>query len=398
MNRDAFPIFSAYPSLIYLDSAATTHKPKCVIDRERQFYESGYATVHRAVYSLCRLATEKYNEARSKVKEFIGAEKESEVIFTRSTTDSLNLVAYSFSKTFLSAGDEIYLTPLEHHSNLIPWQLHAAPLGVKIKMIPVDGQGNLDLEAWEKMLSDKCKMVSLAHISNAIGTIHPIERVIDLAHKHGAKVLIDGAQAVAHLPVDVRSLGCDFYAFSAHKAYGPNGIGVLYGKEELLEEMVPFLGGGDMIEKVALDQSTFQKPPLKFEAGTPMIAQAIALKEALDFIDRTGKKNIYVHEERLTQRALSLLEKIPGIKILGNPKKRGAIVSFIHERLHPLDLATLLDVKGVALRSGHQCAQPAMEHFGISSCARISFGIYNTEEEIDLFASLLHGIINKLGS
>lgn len=398
MNRDAFPIFSACPSLIYLDSAATTHKPKCVIDREKQFYESEYATVHRAIYSLCRSATEKYNEARKRVKEFIGAEKEIEIIFTRSTTESLNLVAYSFSKTFLSAGDEIFLTPLEHHSNLIPWQLHAAPLGVKIRMIPIDEQGNLDLEAWEKMLSDKCKLVSLAHISNAIGTIHPVEKVISLAHQHGAKVLIDGAQAVAHLPLDVCSLDCDFYAFSGHKAYGPNGIGILYGKEELLEEMVPFLGGGDMIEKVALDQSTFQKPPLKFEAGTPMIAQAIALKEALDFIDHIGRENIFAYEEKLTQKALSLLEKIPGIQILGNPEKRGAILSFIHEKAHPLDLATLLDLKGVALRSGHQCAQPAMEHFGITSCARISFGIYNTEEEIDLFASLLHGIINKLKS
>ena len=265
-------------------------------------------------------------------------------------------------------------------------------------MIPVDEQGNLDLETWEKMLSDKCKLVSLAHISNAIGTIHPIEKVIALAHQHGAKVLIDGAQAVAHLPLDVSKLDCDFYAFSGHKAYGPNGIGILYGKEELLEEMVPFLGGGDMIEKVALDQSTFQKPPLKFEAGTPMIAQAIALKEALDFIDNIGRENISAYEEKLTKKALNLLEKIPGIQILGNPERRGAIISFIHEKLHPLDLATLLDLKEIALRSGHQCAQLAMEHFGISSCARISFGIYNTEEEIEKFASSLQETINKFNS
>ena len=394
-KRDSFPIFSARPNLIYLDSAATTHKPNCVIKRETHFYESEYATVHRAVYGLCRFATEKYNEARKRIKEFVGATKESEIIFTRSTTESLNLVAYSFTKTYLSAGDEIFLTPLEHHSNLIPWQLHAAALGVRVRMIPIDAQGNLDLQAWEKMLSKKCKLVSLAHISNAIGTIHPIEKVIAYAHQYGAKVLVDGAQAAAHLPLDVNSLDCDFYAFSGHKAYGPNGIGILYGKEELLEEMVPFLGGGDMIEKVTLDHSTFQKPPLKFEAGTPMIAQAIALKEALDFMESLGRENILAHEEKLTRKALHLLQKIPGIKILGRGEKRGSILSFIHEKIHPLDLATLLDLKEVALRSGHQCAQPAMECFGIHSCARISFGIYNTEEDIEKFNSLLQEILKK---
>lgn len=385
--RNKFPIFSAHPELIYLDSAATAHKPQCVIDALTRFYAEDYATVHRAIYRASLKATEQYNDTRATAARFLNAQCPEEIVFTRGTTEAINLIAQSYGATFLKSGDEVLISEMEHHSNIVPWQMIAKQTGAAVRWIPMDARGVLQ---WEGMITPKTKIVSLAHISNVTGTINPIAEICRAAHTVGAKMVVDGAQAAPHLPIDVQALNCDFYAFSGHKCYGPTGIGVLYGKKELLEVMPPIQGGGDMIERVDLAGTTYQMPPLRFEAGTPLIAEVIALKAALEFIEENRKA------DTLLSYAAARLEEIPGLKILGAAPQKGPIITFHIEGIHPLDLATLLDLKNIAIRSGHLCAQPLLRKFGLTAAARVSFGIYNTEEEIDLFADVLTEISASL--
>lgn len=396
--RQEFPFFEEHPSLIYFDAAASTQKPKIVIESMNAFYSFTYATVHRGIYKHAREATSLYEDVRKKVKEFIGAKDDSEIIFTRGTTSALNLVARSFGKAFLKEGDVVLLPTTEHHSNIVPWQLLAEERGVKLDFIPVDERGEIILSEFEKKLSPQVKLITLAHISNVVGAVHPIEKITQMAHKVGAKVCIDGAQSAAHIPLNVSSLDVDFFAFSAHKLYGPTGVGILYGKKEYLEKMPPYEGGGDMIEKVTLAKSSFAPPPLRFEAGTPMIAEVIGLGAAIDFISKIGLENIAAWEDELVTYALEKLQKIPQVKVLGPPKKRGSMISFVVENVHPLDIATFLDCKEISIRTGHHCSQPTMEHFKISSSLRLSFALYNTKEEIDRFILALTEVISSLTS
>ncbi|MBM3183683.1 MAG: cysteine desulfurase [Chlamydiae bacterium] len=391
--REHFPIFENQPNLIYLDSAATAHKPHSVINAIADFYRKDYATVHRAIYRPSLKATEKYHEAREAAGKFINAEHPSEIIFTRGTTDSINLVAMSLSKSLLKPGDEIIVSKVEHHSNLVPWQMVAKETGAILKHIDIDDAGNL---LWKGVITEKTKIVSLAHVSNVTGTVNPIREIGRIAHEKGALLIIDGAQAAPHMNVDVQEIDADFYAFSGHKCYGPTGIGILYGKRKLLEKMPPVQGGGDMIADVGLEESTYGEPPLRFEAGTPIIASAIALKTALDFIEEIGRETIHLHEQMLLDRAKERLSSIPQLRILGTAYEKGPILTFHIEGVHPLDLATFLDLKNIAIRSGHLCAKPAMRRFGIEQAARASFGIYNTIEEIDLFCDLVQDTVLQL--
>lgn len=394
--RQDFPIFKAHPKLIYFDSGATTHKPKVVIDAICDFYSNHYGTVHRGVYNLAMQATELYNESRKRVKEFINAKTDEEIVFTRGTTDSINLVARSLGIEYIQKDDEIIATEMEHHSNLVPWQMVTKEKKAILKIIPINDKAELDLEAFKKLLSKKTKIVCVGHVANSTGTINPIKKIIELAHEKNALVLIDGSQAAPHMKLDMQDLNADFYAFSAHKMYGPTGLGVLYGKKKYLEMMPPVQGGGDMIEEVQLCCSTYQKPPLKFEAGTPMIAQVICLKPALDYIDSLGKEKIIEHEHKLLVYATDKMLKIPGLKIIGEAKEKGPIISFIIEKFHPFDLGTLLDLKNVAIRTGHHCAQPTMRKFNIPGTARVSFGVYNSISEIDQFVEALKDVIKEL--
>lgn len=377
--RDEFPIFQKHPDWIYLDSAATAHKPRCVIDALSQFYAEDYATVHRSIYRLSLKATEKYHASREAAAQFLGAEAE-EIVFTRGTTDALNLVAQSYGMTFLKAGDEILVSEMEHHSNLVPWQMVASKTGATLRWIPMDETGVLE---WKGCITKKTKLVAVAHISNVTGTIHPIREMAQAAHAVGAKIVVDGAQAAPHIKIDVKALGCDFYAFSGHKCYGPTGVGVLYGKKEWLELMPPVQGGGDMIERVELDQTSYQKPPLRFEAGTPLIAEVVALKTALEFTAQ------HRHLPSLLPYATERLQAVAGVKILGTAPEKGPILTFTLEGVHPLDLATMLDLKQIAIRSGHLCAQPLLRKFGLTAAARASFGVYNTLEEVDRWIEAL---------
>lgn len=393
-TRELFPLLSK--GVIYLDSAATTQKPQSVINAITKFYTEEYGTVHRAIYALSAHATMRYNKVRAQAATFLNAASPNEIVFTRGTTDSINLVAQSYGRTHLSAGDEILITEMEHHSNIVPWQMLAKEKGAVLKVVPIDDRGALRLDEFEKLLTPRTKIVAVAHISNATGTLNPIKTIIDRAHAFGAVVLIDGAQSAAHIPVDVQALDADFFAFSGHKVYGPTGIGILYGKQTLLESMPPIQGGGDMIEKVTLQQTTFQAPPLRFEAGTPMIAEVIGLGAALEFIESIGRANIADYEQKLLEHATEKLQKIPGLKIIGNAPEKGAIISFIIEGIHPLDLGTLLDLEGIAMRTGHLCCQPLLARFGITALSRISFGIYNSIEEIDLFCRALERVTKQL--
>jgi cysteine desulfurase/selenocysteine lyase len=391
--RDRFPIFRHHPELIYLDSAATAHKPQEVIDALSHFYAAEYATVHRAIYRPSLRATDKYNAARETARKFLNARHTQEIVFTRGTTDALNLVAKSYCKAALHSGDEILISQMEHHSNIVPWQMIAQETGAQLRWIPMDAQGLLQ---WQGHITPRTKVVSLAHVSNVTGTINPIAEIARAAHAVGAILVVDGAQAAPHLSVDVQALDCDFYAFSGHKCYGPTGIGILYGKKALLEIMPPIQGGGDMIEQVDLSGTTYQEPPLRFEAGTPIIGSAIALKAALDFIEEIGRDNLAAHEEKLLRRATAHLTQIPGLRILGTAPHKGAILTFHIEGVHPLDLATMIDLKNIAIRSGHLCAQPVMRAFGLEAAARASFAIYNTVEEVDLFAEELKRVVSIL--
>jgi cysteine desulfurase/selenocysteine lyase len=386
--RHEFPIFSAHPDLIYLDSAATAHKPQCVIDALTNFYAKDYATVHRAIYRGSLRASEQYQETRSTAARFLNASSPEEIVFTRGTTDAINLVAQSYGRTFLQPGDEILISEMEHHSNIVPWQMLAQQTGALLRWIPMDPQAVLH---WEGTITPKTKIVSLAHISNVTGTINPIAQIAHAAHAVGAKLVVDGAQAAPHMLIDVQALDCDFYAFSGHKCYGPTGIGVLYGKKELLELMPPIQGGGDMIERVDFETTTYQAPPLRFEAGTPLIAQVIALKTALEFIEENRQP------DTLLPYATERLQAISGLKIIGTAPHKGPLITFHVEGVHPLDLATLLDLKNIAIRSGHLCAQPLLRKFGLTAVARASFGLYNTQREVDLLADGLVGVLAALG-
>ncbi|MBI5346008.1 MAG: SufS family cysteine desulfurase [Chlamydiae bacterium] len=393
--RKDFPFF-ATTDFVYFDSAATTHKPKSVIDALSNFYQKDYATVHRAIYDLSLNATEQYDATRVAVKKFLNAKDESEIIFTRGATDGLNMVALSFGRKFINQNDEIIVTEMEHHSNLVPWQMLALEKKAVLKVIPIDDNADLKLDEFQKLLTNKTKIVCVGHVANSTGTVNPIKEIIKMAHQKGAKVLVDGAQAIAHLPVDVQDLDVDFYAFSSHKMYGPNGVGILYGKYELLDQMPPVQGGGDMIEKVTLQTTTYQKPPLRFEAGTPTIAEVIAFKTAIDYIEALGRENILAYEKELLTYATKKIKEIEGIKIIGQAKEKGAILSFVVDNIHALDVGTLLNTKKIAVRTGHHCAQPTMQRFNISSTTRASFAIYNTLEEVDYFIQSLKEVINRL--
>lgn len=394
--RKDFPILERTmhgKPLIYFDSAATAQKPSVVIDTIADFYRKDYGTVHRAVYDLSLHSTKEYQEAREKVRRFINAEKSEEIIFTRGTTESINLVANSFGKAFISPGDEVLITEMEHHSNIVPWQMCCQERGATLKVVPMDDRGVLDLKAFQELLTEKTKIVAFAHVSNALGTLNPVKAMIKMAHEKGAKVLVDGAQSAPHLRVDVQDLDADFYVFSGHKVYGPTGIGILYGKEELLNAMPPYQGGGDMIEKVTFPKTTYNVLPLKFEAGTPMIAEVIGIGAAIDYVNSIGLSSIHQWEQKLLAYATKRAKEIPFLHIIGEAPEKSSIISFIMDGIHPLDIGTMLDLKGIAIRTGHHCAQPVMQHFHIPGTARASFGLYNTEAEIDQFIQALKEII-----
>lgn len=384
--RDEFPIFKEHPELIYLDSAATSHKPACVIDAIHNVYAKEYATVHRALYRASVKATEQYNETREVAARFLNASSQ-EIIFTRGTTDALNLVAQSYGRTFLKAGDEILISEMEHHSNIVPWQMVAEQTGATLRWIEIDERGVL---LWENTITEKTKLISLAHVSNVTGTINPIKEIAKAAKEVGAVLVVDGAQAAPHLKIDVQDLDCDFYAFSGHKCYGPTGVGVLYGKRELLEKMPPIQGGGDMIEEVYLEKTTYQPAPLRFEAGTPLIASVIALKAALEFVEQNREPDV------LLAYATKRLLTIEGLRIIGTAPQKAPIITFDIEGVHPLDLATFLDMKNIAIRSGHLCAQPLLRKFGLTAAARCSFGIYNTLQDVDYFVDTLVQVLKTL--
>ena len=395
--KSDFPIFEHHPSLIYLDSAASTQKPKPVIDALTEFYSRDYGTVNRAVYTLAREATDRYQETRTKIKNHFNIAHEEEIIFTRGTTASLNLVARSFGRAFLHPGDIVLISEIEHHSNLVPWQMICEERGAVLRSIPVNDRGEIDLGAYHELLDKDVKIVSIAHISNSIGTIHPIQEITQAAHAVGARVCIDGAQSAGHMIVDLQQLDVDFYAFSGHKMYGPMGVGVLYGKRELLEEMKPVEGGGDMIEQVTLDKTIYAPLPVKFEAGTPMVAEVIGLGAVIDYLEEIGLETIAAMEHELLTYATQKLEQIPGLRIIGTAPNKGAIISFVVDGIHSLDIATLLDCKEIAIRSGHHCSQPTMSRFGILNTARLSFGLYNTHEDIDCFIQVLRSILEVIG-
>jgi cysteine desulfurase/selenocysteine lyase len=397
--RAQFPILSRKvkgKDLVYLDNAATAQKPLAVIDALVHYYSHYNANIHRGLHTLADEATAAYEASRTAVKDFVGASSPDEIIFTKGTTDSINLVAHSWGKSFLQEGDEIIITSLEHHANIVPWQMIAAEKKAILRVIPIDDNGILDMEAFKAMLGAKTKFVSVIHVSNALGIINPVEEIIRLAHEQHAVVLVDGAQSSVHLDIDVQTLGCDFYVFSGHKIYGPTGVGVLYGRRDLLESMPPYQGGGEMIKEVRFDYTTYNELPFKFEAGTPNIADVIALKAGIDFINSIGKPAIRKHEEMLLEYATAQLKDIAGLRIIGDVKNKVSVISFVIDGVHPQDLAILLDNQGIAVRTGHHCAQPLMHRLGIVGTTRASFAAYNTLEEIDVLTQALNKSLKML--
>lgn len=368
--------------LVYLDSAASAQKPTQVIDAISQFYRSDYANIHRGIYELSARATNLYEDTRKVVQQFIHAASPDEIIFVRGTTEAINLVANSLSMNW-QAGDEVILSEMEHHSNIVPWYLLKEKLGIQLKVIPISDAGAMDINAYKKLFSPRTKLVAVSHVSNALGTINPVKEMAAIAHQHNVPILLDGAQAVPHLAVDVQDIDCDFYTFSAHKLYGPTGIGVLYGKKSLLEAMPPYQGGGDMIETVAFDNVTFAKAPQKFEAGTPDIAGVIGLNAAIKYVQAIDMQAIYQHEQALLHYAEPKLLSIPGLRIIGTAKPKVGVISFVIDGIHPHDIGTVLDHEGIAIRAGHHCAMPLMERMQVPATARASFGIYNTEQDVD---------------
>lgn len=393
--RQDFPILARTVynrPLVYLDNAATTQKPKQVVRTIEREYFNENANVHRGVHYLSQKATELYEEGRTAVARFINAEKRENVVFTRGTTESINLVAHSFSEAFLTEGDEVIVSQMEHHSNIVPWQLEAKKRGFTIKVIPVDDSGELDMEAYARLLSKRTKLVAVCHVSNVLGTVNPVEQMARMAHQAGARILVDGAQSAPHMAIDVQAMGCDFFAFSGHKMYGPTGIGALYGKEDLLRAMPPYQGGGEMIRRVSFSGTTFEDAPLKFEAGTPDYIAATALKSAIDYIGVLGMDNIAAHERDLTNYAMERLLEIPKMRIFGTAKRKDAVVSFLLGDIHPQDMGILLDRLGLAVRTGHHCAEPLMERFGIQGTVRASFALYNTRSEVDALAEAIERV------
>jgi len=379
--------------LIYLDNAATSQKPQAVIDTIVRYYLSENSNVHRGVHFLSDLATQAYEGARIRVRQFLNATHDREIIFTRGTTESINLVAHSFGRSQLRAGDEILISAMEHHSNIVPWQIVCEEKGARLRVIPINDAGELILEEYERLVSDRTKLVSVVYVSNALGTINPVRQIIALAHRRGIPVLLDGAQAAPHLRVDVQELDCDFYAFSGHKLFGPTGIGILYGKTDLLEAMPPYQGGGDMISAVTFEKTIYNSLPYKFEAGTPHIAGAIGLGAAIDYVQRIGLDRIAAYENDLLAYGTELLSALPGLRIIGAAREKAGVLSFVLEGIHAHDIGTILDHEGIAIRAGHHCAMPVMKRFGVPATARASLAFYNTREELDALAKGLHKVI-----
>ncbi len=372
--------------LVYLDNAASAHKPKPVLDAIQHHYAVDYSNVHRGLHYLSERASQAFEDARGKVARFLNARDEREIIFVRGTTEAINLVAQTFGRTRIGRGDEILITALEHHSNIVPWQMLCEQTGAVLKVVPVNDTGEVDLEAYERLLTRRTRLAAITHTSNALGTINPVRRMIESAHAQGARVLVDGAQAVPHSVCDMQALDCDFFAFSSHKLYGPTGIGVLYGKADLLEAMPPWQGGGEMIQEVSFEHSTFAAIPHKFEAGTPHIVGAIGLGAAVDYVDKIGLEAIARHEHTLLERATALLQELPGLRIIGTAKEKCAIVSFVIDDIHAHDVGTILDRQAIAVRAGHHCAMPLMTRFGLNGTARASFAMYNSTDEVDRLA------------
>lgn len=399
--REQFPVLHQQVNgkpLVYFDNAATNQKPLSVINALVDYYKGYNANIHRGIHTLAERATKAFEDTRHSAKAFINAASEQEIIFVRGVTEAINLVASTYGRAFIKAGDEIIISGLEHHSNIVPWQMLCEEKQAVLKIIPVLENGELDLEAYRRLLSGKTKMVSVNHASNSLGTINPIKEIIEAAHNVGTVVLIDGAQAGAHLEIDVQELNCDFYCLSAHKMYGPTGAGILYGKKELLEKMPPYQGGGEMIREVTFEKTTYNDLPYKFEAGTPNIADVVALNFAIQFINQLGKENIAAHEHELLTYATEKVSALKGVKLVGTAKNKVSVLSFLVEGIHPFDIGQMLDTRGIAVRTGHHCTQPLMDHFGIEGTVRASFAVYNTKPEIDRLVDGLDRVINFMSS
>jgi cysteine desulfurase/selenocysteine lyase len=393
--REDFPIFRQSMNespLVFLDSAASAQKPQQVIDSIREVYENEYANVHRGLYQLSELLTQRYEGVRDTICNYINAEHSHEIIFTKNATESINLVANSFGRTFLEKGDEVVITELEHHANIVPWQLLREEKGIVLKIAPIDDTGDIIMSEFEKILGPRTKLVAISHMSNVLGTILPVAEITKMAHLVGAKVLVDGCQSVTHIPIDIQKLGCDFFVFSGHKLYGPSGVGVLYGRENILEKMPPYMGGGDMISSVTFEKSTWASLPHKFEAGTPAIVQVIGLGAAIDYINSIGLKQISIHEHNVLKYATQNLLKIDGLRLIGNSVEKASILSFTLDVAHPHDIATIIDRSGVAVRAGHHCAQPLMQRMDIPATVRASIGMYNNYTDIDLLIEAINKV------
>ncbi|HJF93078.1 MAG TPA: cysteine desulfurase [Mediterranea massiliensis] len=391
--RDDFPILSRTvygKPLVYLDNGATTQKPRAVVEAITEEYYSVNANVHRGVHFLSQRATELHEASRETVRRFINARSTNEIVFTRGTTESINLLAYSYGEACLKAGDEILLSTMEHHSNIVPWQLLQARKGIVLKVIPMNDRGELLLDAYRELFTERTRLVCVAHVSNVLGTVNPVKEMIRTAHSHGVPVLVDGAQSIPHMPVDVQELDADFYVFSGHKVYGPTGVGVLYGKEDWLDRLPPYQGGGEMIQHVSFERTTFNELPFKFEAGTPDYIGTTALARALDYVTALGMDRIAAHEHDLTTYAMERLRQVPGMRIFGEAAEKGSVISFLVGDIHHFDMGTLLDRLGIAVRTGHHCAQPLMQRLGIEGTVRASFGLYNTRQEVD---ALVDGVV-----
>ncbi|HEV3447691.1 MAG TPA: cysteine desulfurase [Gemmataceae bacterium] len=398
--REDFPILRQKihgKPLVYLDNAATAQKPQVVLDVVNRFYKTENSNVHRGVHWLSQKATEDYEAARVKVQRFLNAAQAREIIFVRGTTEGINLVAQSFGRTHVRAGDEIVISHMEHHSNIVPWQILCEEKGAVLRVVPIDDRGEFLFEEYERLLNERTRLISVVHLSNSLGTINPVRKIIELAHSRNIPVLVDGAQAVPHINVDVQELDCDFYTFSGHKLYGPTGIGVLYGKAGLLEAMPPYQGGGDMISSVSFEKTTYNVLPHKFEAGTPHIAGVIGLGAALDYVTAAGLDTIAAHEHQLLQYATDALQEIPGLRLIGTAHDKAGVLAFVMDNAHPHDIGQILDQEGVAIRTGHHCCQPVMDRFGVPATARASLGIYNTKEDIDALVAGLHKVKEMFG-
>lgn len=398
--REDFPILKQQvhgKPLVYLDNAATSQKPWAVIDAINRYYTTENSNIHRGIHSLSELATADYEESRAKVQRFLNASDIREIIFVRGTTEGINLVAQSYGRRFAKAGDEILITAMEHHSNIVPWQILCEQVGARLRVVPMNHDGELLLEEYEGLLSEKTRLVSVAHVSNALGTVNPVKRLVEMAHRRNIPVLLDGAQAAPHMKVDVRELDCDFYAFSGHKIFGPTGIGILYGKAKHLEAMPPYQGGGDMISLVTFEKTHYNVLPYKFEAGTPHMAGGIGLGAAVDYLEGIGLESVAAYEQELLAYATDALSTIKGLRIIGTAKEKASVLSFVLDGIHPHDIGTVLDQEGVAIRAGHHCAMPVMQRFGVPATARASFAFYNTKEEVDVLVRAVHKVIKVFG-